>query len=68
MYVFQGFDIENDIVIKAGNTADLGAHCKQLKLLLIWERLQEDSNFILIELTPNRLSLIWAFLKRWGKT
>ena len=35
MYVLQGFDFENDIVIKAGNTADLGAHCKHLKLQLI---------------------------------
>ena len=32
MYVLQGFDFENDIVIKAGNTADSGAHCKHLKL------------------------------------
>ena len=32
MYVFLGFDFENDIVIKVGNTADLGAHCKHLKL------------------------------------
>ena len=32
MYVFQGFDFENDIVIKTGNNADLGAHCKHLKL------------------------------------
>ena len=58
MYVFQGFDFENDIVINAGNTADLGAHCKHLKLLLIWERLQDDLNFILIESTPNWLSYI----------
>ena len=32
MYVFQDFNFENDIVIKVGNTADLGAHCKNLKL------------------------------------
>ena len=32
MYVFQDFNFENDIVIKVGNTAYLGAHCKNLKL------------------------------------
>ena len=32
MHVFQDFDLENDIVIKAGNAADLETHCKNLKL------------------------------------
>ena len=35
-YVFQDFNFENDIVIKAGNAADLGTHCKNLKLWLIF--------------------------------